>query len=274
MSNYLVILLVFLLVSCKSTETVRVKNVSNISDAQLRKEVKNNELLFDKLYLKKLQFSFDDGKDKKSFKGSFVVQKDSQIIVSIFILMGREVVRAKLGLEDVIILDKHNKIALHTDYNYFSKKYGIDLDFYSIQAILTNSLFIYPYSDDYYNDLKKYKHHVSSDHYSFKSIKDKRLDRLTKRSRNNILVHEIDIDPELYRILNVFIKDFENNHSISINYNHFKNYDSTIFPEKINMKATKGNAKFEVDLKLNYLEINDGGSLHFKIPSSYKSKTL
>ncbi|MGQ1785567.1 MULTISPECIES: DUF4292 domain-containing protein [unclassified Saccharicrinis] len=265
---------IIFITSCKTTEKITVGEVSNITDAKLRNQLKDNQLYFDKLYLKKVQFSYNDGNNKKSFKGSFVIQKDSQIIVSIYALMGIELVRAKLTKSEVIILDKHNKVALLTGYNYFNEKYGLDLDFNALQAILSNSLFLYPSEEDYFDGLKKYKHHVNDKYYSFKSLKDKKLGRLSRRSKNNIIVHEIDIYPELYRIFSVFIKDFASNQSVNVDYKYFKTFDNILFPEKIEIKAVQGAQFFHVDLKVNYLEINDGGSLHFKIPASYQSKEL
>ncbi len=268
------VILLFLLFSCKSLETIKIGEVSKITDAKLRIKLHENEVEFNKLYLKKVQFTFNDGKVKKSFKGSFVIQKDSQIIVSIYALMGIELIRARLTKDSVIILDKHNKIALKTNYGYFENKYGINLDYNSIEAILSNSLFLYPSERDYYEGLKKYKHHIRDNHYSFNSLKDKKLGRLNKRSKNNIIVNEINIYPEVFRIFKVYIKDFAANQSININYNNFKKFDSFTFPSDINFSAIKGNLNLKVSLKINYLVVDDGGSLHFKIPSSYDVKEL
>ncbi len=268
------VLLTFISFSCKSIELVNIGNVSNITDAKLRSLLNENEIKYEKLYLKKVQFSFNDGKDERSFKGSFVVQKDSQIIVSIYALMGIELIRAQLTNNEVIIIDKHNKIVLKTNYNFFSKKYGIDLDFRTIQALITNSLFIYPSENEYYDDLKKYKHHIENEAYSFKSLKDKRLDRLSKRSRNDIIIHKISIHPDIYKIFNVYIKDFSNNQSLNVEYSEFSSKSGVLFPGKVKINGEKANSKLIVDMKINYLEVNDGGSLHFKIPSAYEIKDI
>ncbi|TLX77107.1 DUF4292 domain-containing protein [Labilibacter sediminis] len=261
-------------VSCKSTEKIRIGEVSNITDAKLRNQLKVNELDFDKLYLKKVGFTFTNDQEKKSFKGSFVIQKDSFIIVSIYALMGIELVRAKLTMNNVVIIDKHNKTVLKTDYNYFFDKFGIDLNFSTIQSLLTNSLFLYPSTMDHYDGLKKYKHDVGVDYYSFKSIKDRRLGRLNKKSRNNILIHELKIHPDIYRIFNVYIKDFNTNQSLVIDYKDFSKFDSVLFPKGIFINANQGSKSVSVDLKVNYLQKNSGGSTHFKIPGSYKVKTI
>ncbi len=273
-SILLIVLLFVLLFGCKSTETITIGRVSNVTDAKLRNLLKENEFNYNKLYLKKVQFSYDDQKEKRNFKGSFVVQKDSQIVVSITALMGIELIRARLTKDEVIIVDRHNKVALKSDYNYFKERYGVELDYDIIQSIITNSLFIYPSERDHYDALKKYKHHLGENHYSFKSLKDKRLGRLNRRSRNNIIIHELKIYPDIYRIFNNFIKDFDSNQSINIDYLDFKNFGKILFPEKIKLKAGQGEKYFSINLKINYLEVDNGGSLHFKIPSSYKIKTL
>jgi len=270
----LFVAIIIFLASCKTTETLPKGSVSNITDARLRNQLIDNELEFKKLYLKKVQFNFNDGSLKRSFKGSFVIEKDSQIVVSIFPLMGIELVRVRLTPKDVIIIDKHNKVVISTNYEYFNRRYGLSLNYYAVQAILTNSVFLYPVEVDNYEGLKKYKHYIGKDYYSFKSLKDNRFDRFVGRGKDDVIQHEIYIYPDMYRTFKVNIKDLVKNQSIKIDYSNFKNYGSYLFPEEINFVATQEENTFEVGLKINYLEINDGGSLYFKIPSAYKTKVL
>lgn len=263
-----------LLFSCKTSKLVKIGNFSNISDVKLRNKLIDNELIYNKLYLKKVQFSFHEGDKESSFKGSFVIQKDSFIIVSINALMGIELVRAKLTPNEVIIIDKHDKKVVLTNYGFFAQKYGIDFNFNSIQSLLTNSLFLYPVEDDYYKGLEKYKHQVNDGYYSFKSVKDKKLGRLNRKSRNDIVVHDIDIYPDIFRIFKVFIKDFSSNQTLVVDYKEFRLFDKVLFPGIISIRGEKGLKSIHVDLNINYLEIDDGGSTHFKVPSSYSVKNM
>lgn len=272
--GYLILVMAIFLASCKTTETLTRGSVSNITDARLRNQLVENEIEYNKLYLKKVQFNYSDGSQKKSFKGSFVIEKDSQIIVSIFPLMGIELVRVRLTPSEVIIIDKHNKEVTSTNYEYFNKKFGIGLNYYAVQAILTNSVFLYPVELDNLEGLKKYKHYVEKDYYSFKSVKDTRFDRLVGKGKDDLIQHEMSIYPDAYRIFEVNIKDLLKNQSIQIDYADFRNFENIWFPEQITFVAIREDSKFEVELKINYLEINDGGSLYFKIPSGYKTKFL
>ncbi len=268
-------LLFVFLVSCKTIKSVEYSKIGNISDVKLRSNLKKNQLEYNKLYLKKVGFTFDDGKDKKSFKGSFVISKDSVIVASIFAPMGIELVRAQFNKEEVIIIDKHNKIVYQTDYDFFLNKYGIDIDYRVLQSILSNTLFTYPsYEDDYFDELKKYKNELNEKFYCFKSIKDKRLERKSRKNYKELVVHDISIYPEIFRIFQVYIKDFSLNNSLKISYSDFIKFESVLFPENIEIIGSQGNNKVDISLKINFLEVNDGGSLYFKIPSSYDVKTL
>lgn len=273
-AGLLFVTIIYLLVSCKTTETFTKGAVSNISDARLRNKLIENELEFSKLYLKKVQFNFSDGSQKKSFKGSFVIEKDSQIVVSIFPLMGIELVRVRLTPNEVVIIDKHNKLVTTTSYDYFNRKYGLSLNYYAIQAILTNAVFLYPVELNNYEGLKKYKHYIEKDYYSFKALKDNRFDRFVGRGKEGVIQHEMYIYPDVYRIFKVNITDLVKNQSINIDYSDFRMFGSVLFPEQINFIVDQQENKFEVGLEINYLEINDGGSLYFKIPSAYKTKVL
>ncbi len=268
------ILVLFLFNACKTSEKVVIGKVSNIPDVKLRKLLKDNEINYNQLYLKKVGFTLDDGDQKRSFKGSFVIKKDSVIIVSIYALMGIELIRAQLTKDSVIIVDKHNKFVYNTDYSYFENKFGVDITFDIIQSIISNQLFIYPDEGDFYDGLKKYKHDITKDFYAFKSIKGKRVNRIAKRDNSNIIYHEIDIYPELFKIFNVFLKDFGTGQSLKVKYDNFKNFNNILFPEDIVISATQGVKEINLSLKINYLDINDGGSLHFKIPTSYQNKDI
>lgn len=271
---FLFVATIILLTSCKTTEKLTKFPVPNISDARLRNQLIDNELEYKKLYLKKVQFTFNDGSQKRTFKGSFVIEKDSQIVVSIFPLMGIELVRVRLTPKDVIIIDKHNKEVTATNYEFFNRKYGLSLNYFAVQAILTNSIFLYPIEIDNYEGLKKYKHYVDNDAYSFKALKDNRFDRIVGRGKDDVIQHEMYIYPDVFRIFKVNIKDLVKNQSIEIDYSNFLKFENTLFPEQINFVATQEDNTFEVGLKINNLEINDGGSLYFKIPTAYKTKVL
>ncbi len=260
--------------ACSSMKKVEVKSIANIPDVKLRNLLRSNELKYDKIYLKKAGFTVQTNSDKKSFKGSIVIQRDSLIITSIFAPMGIELVRVKFDLDSIFVLDKHNKNVLKSDYNYFDRKYGVEIDFNMLQAMLTNTLFTYPLRNDFYEDLKKYKHTLSDSCYAFKSVKTKKIERKTKRNANDLVVHEINIHPELFRIFDVFIKDFQNNQTLSVKYQKFTNFDGVLFPGFINLNASQGNSKIYINLKINSVEINDGGSLYFNIPKKYEERSL
>ncbi len=267
-SLFLLILLVGY--SCKSSEVLTSGNVTNISDIKLRNQLLQQALNYNKLYSKKASITFNDGNKKTSFKGSYVIQKDSIIIVSVIALMGIEVVRAQFTPDSVIILDKHNKKAILTNYSFFYDKFDMDIDFFMLQQILTNGPFVYPADDDLISDLKKYKHDIKDDYYTFSTVKHRRYNRLNKRQKNDVVTHQMAIYPDLFRIKDHYIKDFGNNRTVEIQYNSLKKFSSTIFPQFIKVDASQGSKQFNLDIETNYIEINDGGSLHFKVPSSYE----
>ncbi len=282
-NNFLIYLILGSLVintSCKSLKNERLEKVdkigkiTNIPDIKLRNLLRSNELDFDKIYLKKANINVSINNNKKSFKGSIVIKKDSAIVVSIFAPMGIELIRAKFDTDSIYIIDKYNKVVLTSDYSYFERFYGVDLSFSTLQAILTNSLFIYPVKNEFYEDLKKYKHTVTDSCFSFRSVSSRRIERKTKRNANNLIVHEINIYPDIFRIFNVYIKDFQNNETLIVDYKNFTNFENVLFPEKIKLNGIQGNSNINIKLKINSVEINEGGSLFFKIPDKFKQKNL
>ncbi len=270
LKSSLLLLLIVVGYSCKSTEVITSGNVTKITDIKLRNQLMEQQLDFNKLYSKKASISFFDGNKKTSFKGSYVIKKDSVIMVSVIALMGIEVVRAQFTPDTVIILDKHNKKAILTNYNYFFDKFDVDLDYFMLQQILTEGPFIYPSEDDIVSGLKKYKHDIREDVYTFSSVKHRRYNRLNRRQNNDIVTHQMSVYPDLFRIKDHFIKDFGSNRTIEIQYNSLKKFSEVVFPQYIKVNASQGQKEFSLDIETNYIELNDGGSLHFKVPSSYE----
>jgi hypothetical protein len=149
----------------------------------------------------------------------------------------------------------------------------IDIDFITIQKILLNELYVYPIEKQYTSSLKKYKHGVGNKVYQLKSLKDGRLSRISRKDKyNNLILHEFNILPEVFKIERSYIKDFGSNSSIIMSYSDFIDTYGGLFATNLNIKGLRGSDTFKLVLDFDHVEFDGEGSIGFKISSKYKKR--
>ncbi|MBS2098847.1 DUF4292 domain-containing protein [Carboxylicivirga linearis] len=249
--------------------------LKNISDARLLNDIQNGYLNYETIFYKRFKAEVDFNGDSKSFKGNIFVRRDSSIIISINPLMGIELFRVRLTNDKVEILDRTKRDYLIGDYDFIWNKFMLEVDFKTIHSILTNELFVYPLDKDILNGLKKYKHNISEDAYVFQSLKEGRAARLERRGvRKDLILHEFYIMPEVSKIKSTYIKDFNSNGSVTIQYGSFYEVNDGLFPGSLTIKGSKGLKTFKIDLKFDDVEFDSDNSIGFRISDKYSKKTI
>ncbi|WP_430811418.1 MULTISPECIES: DUF4292 domain-containing protein [unclassified Carboxylicivirga] len=271
-SYLLALILVILGISCRSTRDVYTAKgeLKNIPDAKLISSVEEGYLDFNTLFLKKFKAELTFNGEKKSFKGNMFINRDSSITVSINPLMGIELFRVRLSPGNVEIIDRTKKQYSQGDYKILWEKFLIELDYYTLQHILTNQLFPYPIGD-FDKTIKRYKHYVGQDAYQLQSLKEGRYNRIYKKDKtDNVVFHQFSILPDVFRIRDVSIRDFEVNSQVSIAYEDFQLRNNALFPSKIVIDGKRGWDSFSLGISFEHIDIDGEHSLGFKISNKYK----
>ena len=271
----LVFVFVILLIGCKSTKLGISKSfeepIKNISDQKLIKGLEDNRNDYNSIFVKKADANAKFGDNKLSFKAAIFIQKDSQIVISITALMGIELFRIRLTPDEIVLIDRTKKETVYTNYNYLSKKFNIDGDFYVFQGILSNNIFCYPFSDGSIDCLKKFKHGVEKHLYSFQSLKDGRLFRLGRRDDLERFVFiDFLVIPGIFKVKEMNMENFEFNSKLKVVYGDITDYDNVQFPSSLNIEGSKGNSKLEVLLEFKQIEFNKDSSISFRTSDKYK----
>ncbi len=99
----------------------------------------------------KTSFSFSmDGVHSVSFGGQVRIKKDSVIFFSIQPIAGVEVARAVIDTSGVLLVDRMNKRYFSTSFAEMKTEFGFDVNYHSIQAVLSNVPFAYEKNRDAY----------------------------------------------------------------------------------------------------------------------------
>ena len=206
LNNFLIcsVLACFVLISCKSTKEIYTDHadIKNISDNKLIKSVESNYLTFNSIYIKKYNADISINGSKRSFSGSLFIQRDSQVVMTVAPLLGIELFRAKISNDSVFLIDRTKREVHLGSYNFIEKNIYLDVNFEVVQSILTNEFFIVN-DNDPQQALKRFKHYVTDDHYTFNSVKSNRLNRNGKVAN---MIQSFNILPGVFKINQSYIK--------------------------------------------------------------------
>lgn len=280
MNKYLILCLVALCaVSCKVTQKIAVhKEVPNITEGKLLKNIYSNELEYNSLYAKKLDVSIDRNGKKDNLKAVLKIQRDSFIWMSLTAPLGIEIARLLLTPDSIKFVDSYNKKYFFESYRFFDEQFDIRINFDCFQRLLTNVYFDLDGCGR--EELKdtKFKFERTGTDYVLSNVQEKALGRkirkfFKKRMKNKeytLIFQKIHIDPDLFRPSRISLEDLEDNLGINAVYTDFKDFEGKIFPERITWNVVFDEVKLKLELKFSKLEFDVKVIPNLRISSKYK----
>lgn len=137
-----IFLSVALLTACKTTKTVQKttgKETSRV--AELIEKVKKTQPQFTTANVSKMSVSFNLNNREVNVSASCKIKKDSLIHLSIQPFMGIEMFKAEFSTDSIRVFDKMNRNYYVVDYASLSNRFGVNVDFFSLQNLLFNQFF-------------------------------------------------------------------------------------------------------------------------------------
>lgn len=274
------IMILVALVSCKSVKKVTEVNrdLPNITEGRLFRNVFMNELDFNTIYAKKIDLSLKDNKKSHSLKAIMRIQRDSFIWVSVTAPMGIEVARVLLTPDSVKFISPREKQYFISDYSYFIERFDVGFTFDCFQRMLTNSFFDFESCTSEVDRAKRYKFDKSGNDYVLYTLEEKaigrKLKKLYKKRRKNkefsLVLQKIHIDPDYFRPNLVSIEDIEEKVGMSVKYKSIKDFEGRLYPSSIVFNLFTEEKTWEVQLDFSRLEFDVDVSPNFKISSKYQ----
>ncbi len=262
MKKYIFIILSFLAItSCKSLKQTFDSHLFSTKPDILIDKIIENDIDFNTIYFKRAQFTVSEDNDKKSFRGSIFIKKNKQIIVSITPVLGIELFKVIVEPNSIIIVDKMKKEVQHTNFSYLEDNFNMSLDFYTLQSILTNSFFVYPFSLP--KNLFKFELTQSSDNQFL--LQSKKITH-----NRNIFQQRFTGSNSINKISKIEILNITENILLNILYSDFKNiYSDKYFPNEVSLSAIHKNSNMNLTIQYSQIEIDGSSSLSPSIPDSY-----
>ncbi len=268
------LILVFLLSSCRTLKPVKppvipdesaVKHLDYKSPRVLSNYLSQNEFHFDWI-TGKFNAEITTESNKQSFNVSLRAKKDSAIWISAS-LLGIEGARMLITQDSVRFMDKINNKFFVGDYRYLSSLLNLDIDFETIQSVLTGN------SMSFYDEDDKLKASKDSIYYLLSTIKKRKLKKILKEqiesNSSKELVQRIWLNPLTFKINKIVLNDLLNKRTFTANYSNFQAVDSSYFPYKIEFLIE---AQKQTSVELNYSKVvlDKPQSMPFNIPTKYE----
>ena len=226
--------------------------------------------------MKRFSARYESKGKSQNIKGSIKILRDSIIMVQINAPTGIiEVARMYITPDSVKVLDRLKKKYIVSDFRYLSDKLNMDINFFTLQSILTNEIFqlqaLYEKQRPF---IRNFKSKVIDNKYVFISDKAAKVERKLRKDKHRKLhkfnYQRFEIDPSLMKITDVLVREFGEERDISLKYRDFINLDEQKFPSELVFKVKDSIQSLSCKLKYNKLVINQELKFPFKVSSKYK----
>jgi hypothetical protein len=258
--SFLLAGIIVFLSGCKTSRPTTSISLSRMEKEERIKSIQYQATPFNTIS-SSLRFSIKPGMGKSatSLSAQLRIIKDQHIQLSIRVpFLGTEAARISVTPEQVIIIDRINRRYVSEPMQTVKEKTAFDFDFYSLQALLTNQLFIAG------------KPSLSPENYnSFNLSEDEHLVKLNNKDNQGINYNFMS--DYTNRILQTEIYKNKEEANFSLLYQDFGlTSNRRLFPMKMTMELTVPDDLITLNLSFNNVDIDANFNLDTSIPGNFQ----
>ena len=244
--------------SCKSTKRITQADTAleDKTSSELFNDVLHKGLEYS-TFSSKLNMTISTGTKALSSKGSLKIVNNKAIQLSVQPLFGIEMFRLYVEPDHIIILDRMNKRYVKESFENIKGTSPMGFDYYTLQSLFTNKLFIPEKTSLSIQDYRKFKYAETEENYTL-TARDKKSDvdySFFINGNDQITLSELSMPKKDY--------------SLQWNYNEFSLMDNQFFPYEMKIEASTKKTKLNTSISLSSISLNDPMTLETSIPTSY-----
>lgn len=276
-----VILFAVWLSSCKTSRELPTVAAKPISTGKLLKKVEENSFDYKNFSIKRINCQFSSTNSKATFKISLKALKDEKILVSISKL-NIPVGRVLLTPDSVKYVNYIDRNYFVDDYTYLSNFLNIDLDFATIQSILSNNAFSYR-NDAKNKDFKTFDSFIETGMYVLQSEKEKKIFKMDEREKTGkierrlkrldddaLILQKMYFNPANFALTRLLIVDETNDRKMEMNFNDFEKVNQKDYPGSIEMSFVSEIEEVNLKIRMNGFSTEKITSFSLNIPEKYE----
>lgn len=274
------VMVLFVLFSCRTVKEITEVDLKPVNTAKLLKKAGQNSFDYSSFSIKRINCQFSGNNTKTSFRINLKAQKDSSI--NIFITkLNIPVGRILLTPDSVKYVNYIDRNYFVDDYSYISDFLNIDLNFFMIQSIISNNVFLYQ-NDPKNKNLRSFVSFSESGMYVLQSEKDRKinkielgektekLERKLKRwDEDAYILQKMYFDPLNFNLKKLLISDLTNHREMELVFDEFVTVENYPYPSAIDMRFDSAGDEVSLKIRMNGFSVEDISGSDFTIPEKY-----
>ncbi len=267
--------------SCKTTRKIATENVKPIGTARLLKNISENSLSYEHLSISRINCQFSGNETKTTFRISLKAEKDNKILASITKL-NIPIGRVLLTPDSVKYVNYIERNYFVDDYSFLSSFLNIDLDFATIQAILSNHAFSYR-NDPRDKDYKTFSTSVESGMYVLQSEKERKVYKMEEKGRvgkierrlkrlddDALILQKMYFNPTNFALFKLLIVDETNNRKMEMVFGEFEKVNNKDYPGAIEMNMYSETDNIGLKIRMSGISTEKLETFGLEIPEKYQ----
>jgi hypothetical protein len=231
----------------------------------LIEQITRNEFKFEHLSLKAGVQLYQNDK-KTPFKANIRIRRDSLIWVSITPALGIEVARVMITRDSVKVMNRIDRNYFIGDYEYINKRFNLELEFNTIQAILVGNAIAFEHDEKVTLSIDKEKYYLGN----LKKRKAKNIDEKPQRiDKQKEEVVSLWVDQNTFKVSNFIFSDLTANRFLTGNYEEFETIDNQSLPSVLNFDF-QSEKPAKVNLQYSKVSLEGPLKFSFNISSKYE----
>jgi len=268
-------------VSCKAPAELPKVEAKPISTNRLLKKVEENAFNYEYLTIKNIRCNFSSSTSKATFKINLKTKQDEKILVSIS--------KLNIPVGRVLLTPDSVKYVNYIDHEYFIDDYTflnsflhIDVDFGTIQSIISNNAFSYR-NDPKNKDYRTFKSFIESNMYVLQSEKEKKIDKLDEKNKvqkierrlkrlddQALIIQRMFFAPESFSLTKLELDDKTNRRNMYMTFSDFVQVENMDYPSTMNLNFLSPEEKLNMKIKLSGFSTDEISSFELNIPEKYE----
>lgn len=273
------ILILIVAASCRGPRELAVGEAKPMSTNKLLKRIEQNAFDYEYLTIRKINCQFSSSQSKSSFRIRLKAKRDEKILVSIS-KINIPVGRVLLTPDSVIYVNYIDHNYFYDDYSFISDFLNMDVDFKTIQSIISNNAF--SYRNDPRDDYKTFDSYVENGQYVLQSEKNRKIyklddskpqkieRRLRRLDDEALILQRMFFEPRNFSLTRLDIQDKTNNRNILMNFNDFTKVEGKEYPGEIDMEFLSNVEQIEMKIRMSGFSTDEISSFSVKIPEKYE----
>jgi hypothetical protein len=230
------------------------------------------------LLIRKINCQFSSSQSKSSFRIRLKAQKDKKILVSIS-KINIPVGRVLLTPDSVVYVNYIDHNYFYDDYSFISDFLNMDVDFKTVQSIISNNAF--SYRNDPRDDYKTFDSYVENGQYVLQSEKNRKIykledgnpqkieRRLRRLDDQALILQKMFFEPQNFSLTRLNIQDKTNNRNIFMNFNDFTKVEGKDYPGEIDMEFLSKKEQIKMKIRMSGFSTEKITSFSINIPEKY-----